>query len=112
MTSKRCTAAAEGKEGQYFFLDQNNVPTAVVSGDPALMTVCAYLEGGEPYEDAFITVDATPDDQATLKKLEEKAKPDSDSNVPTSDKDGGGCDAGLGALVMAAIIPALVRKKK
>ena len=84
----------------------------MVSGDASRMTVCAYLEGNKPYTDVFITADATPDDQTTLKKLEEKANPGSDSNVPTSDKDGGGCDAGLGRLALLALIPALALRRR
>ena len=32
--------------------------------------------------------------------------------APTSDKGSGGCDAGLGSVALAAIVPALARKRK
>ena len=110
--------ASSGQEGDYFFLDENGVPTAVVSGDASKMTVVAYLEGGKPYEDAFITADATEADQAALKKLEETGSsgngdPDAAPTSPTSDKGSGGCDAGFGAASLAMFtFAALIASRK
>ena len=85
----------------------------MVSGDASRMTVCAYLEGNKPYTDVFITADATTEkEKAALDDLAEKANPDSGSNVPTSNKDGGGCDAGLGLAGLLAIVPALALRRR
>ena len=98
-------AGAESKEGDFFFLDENGVPTAVVSGDASKMVAVACLKGGETYDSAFITVDATEKDQDTLTDLKENA---TGNGAPTSDKDGGGgCDAGLGSLALLALAAAL-----
>ena len=102
--------AAEGKLGQYFFLDENGVPTAVVSGDASKMVVVACLKGGESYDSAFITVDATEKDQETLKDLKEKAT--SNPDAPTSDKDGGGCDTLSGGLLALALAGLVATRKK
>ena len=110
---------ASGQEGDFFFLDENNVPTAVVSGDASKMTVVPYLTAGREYSDAFITVDATTsDDQKALKDLKEAANGGGNSptapdtpDSPTSNKGSGGCDAGLGSLALLALVGLIATKK-
>ena len=100
-------------EGDYvFFLDENGVPTATVSGDASKMTAVAYLTAGTTYEDAFITVDATEKDQETLTDLKEKSNPNGGENSPTSNKGSGGCDAGLGGVALLALTGLIARKRK
>ena len=83
----------------------------MVSGDASQMTVVAWLEGNKPYEDAFITADATEKDQETLMDLKEKAT-GNDPDAPTSDKGSGGCDSGLGGVALLALTGlALVKKR-
>ena len=118
-------SVAEATEGQYFFLDENGVPTSVVTGDPAKMKLVVYLTAvqsaslaaDQPVEGAFITVDGTPDDKTTL---EEMTKSDSsgeggegggNSDGPTSNKGSGGCDALSGGLALLALIPLFMRKR-
>ena len=102
--------AAAGEEGQYFFLDENGVPTAVVSGDASKMTAVPFLTAGKEYSDAFITADATEADQAALDTLAEKAG-GSNSDAPTSNKGSGGCDAGLGLAGLLALIGLIAARK-
>ncbi|MBQ9527976.1 MAG: SYNERG-CTERM sorting domain-containing protein, partial [Fretibacterium sp.] len=105
-------SVASGQEGDFFFLDENGVPTATVSGDASKMTAVAFLTANVPYEDAFITADATEKDQPALTDLAEKANPNGGENSPTSNKGSGGCDAGLGVAGLAALLPALTKKRK
>ena len=102
-------AAGAGREGDFFFLDENGVPTAVVSGDASKIVAVACLNGGTTYDSAFITVDATEKDQETLTDLKETAG--GGNGAPTSDKDGGGCDAGLGWLALLAVAGLIVARK-
>ena len=98
-------ATATGEEGDFFFLDENGVPTTVVSGDASKMTVVAYLEGDKTYDSAFITANATEKDLETLETL-------AAGSAPTSDKGSGGCDAGLGGLALLAVVGLIARKRK
>ena len=109
---KVSVAAAAGKEGDYFFLDENNVPTKVVSGDAAQMKAMTFLKGNKRYTNAFITVAATESDKAELETLAEALNPGkNDSSTPTSNKGSGGCDAGLGFAGLLALL-GLARKRK
>ena len=108
-------SVASGQEGDFFFLDENGVPTATVSGDASKMTAVAFLTANVPYDSAFITADATEKDQPALTDLAEKANPNGGENnpdSPTSNKGSGGCDAGLGVAGLAALLPALTKKRK
>ena len=96
----------------FFFLAENNVPTATVSGDASKMTAVTFLTANVPYDSAFITADATEKDQPALEELAEKANPNGGENSPTSNKGSGGCDAGLGVAGLAALLPALTKKRK
>ena len=104
----RAVAEGTGTAEPSFLLDENGVPTTVVSGDASKMTVVPYLKANVIYDSAFITADATPDDQATLKVLEEQG---SSSDAPTSDKDGGGCDAGFGGVALLALAGLIATRK-
>ena len=110
--SERGTVASQrpGKEGDYFFLDENDNPTKVVRGDASKMKAVAYLKGNKTYPDAFITVAATEADKPELETLATELNSGSNDS-PTSDKSSGGCDAGLGLAGLSAVIP-LFRKKR
>ncbi len=83
----------------------------MVSGDAAQMKATAFLKGNKRYTNAFITVAATESDKAELETLAEALNSEENgSSVPTSDKDGGGCDAGLGVLALAAL--GLIARKR
>ena len=104
-------SVASGQEGDFFFLDENGVPTATVSGDASKMTAVAFLTANVPYDSAFITADATEKDQETLTDLAEKANPNGGENSPTSNKGSGGCDAGLGGVALLALAGLVATKK-
>ena len=110
----KVSVAEAGREGDHFFLDENGVPTKVVRGDAAKMKAMVFLDGDKTYPDAFITVAATESDKTELETLAEALNPEgSGSSTPTSDKDGGGCDAGLGLAGLLAVLGlAVVRKKR
>ena len=105
-------SVASGQEGDFFFLDENGVPTATVRGDASKMTAVVFLTADREYSDAFITVDATEKDQETLTDLKEKSNPNGGENSPTSNKGSGGCDAGLGGVALLALTGLIARKRK
>lgn len=107
-------ASLAGEEGDAFFLDENGNPTATISGDASNMTVVPFLKEGVPYDSAFITVDATQDDQKKLKKLLADNQTETEEPKPeTSSGSGGGCEvAGLGFGALAALAALMKATKK
>ena len=102
---------AAGTEGDFYLLDENGNKVEKVTGNASNMTMVPFLTAGKEYSDAFITADATEKDQETLQKLAENAG-SGGTDAPTSDKDGGGCDAGLGFAGVVALAGLALLKKK
>jgi len=100
-------AADNDKEGSAFFLDSNGNPTTVVSEDASKMKVVPYLVAGEVYDSAFITVDATEEDQKAIEAL---AAQETTTAKNSSSSSSGGCDTGFGAAALLAA--AFLLKKK
>lgn len=90
----------------YYFLDENGKVTEKVQGNAANMTVVPYLEAGETYDSAFITVEATADDQKALETYA-AAEPEN----PETSSSGGGCNLGFAALGLIAAATLLLKKK-
>ena len=91
------------EEGDSFFLDADNNPTAKVKGNAATdMTLVAYLEKDTEYDTAFITADASATDLTALAELEDEGGSTSGAHS--------GCELGLGALALASALPLLLRK--
>ncbi len=105
-TAETASLAADDKEGTAFFLDKNGNPTTVVKGNASKMKVVPYLVAGKTYDSAFITVDATEEDQKTLTAL---AAQKTDDNSGSSS---GGCELGLGLGALAAFMAFMKTSKK
>ena len=101
-------AAGEVKKYDAYFLDENNEVVTKVSGNAAKMKVVPFLEKGKTYDTAFIAVNATTDDLAALEAYNSTVSPD----VKPSSNPSGGCDSGFGALALAVVLPAMLRKRR
>ena len=108
---------AEAEEGDAFFLDENGNPTTTIKGDASKMMVVPYLIAETPYDSAFITVDASESDQATIEELAKNTEAldeeEEEEEKNTVGGSGGGCELGFGlgaALALAAFVK--VSKKR